>query len=154
MMTSIDSTMSKSDLNELVRSAWRDLGGVRFLPVEFAFGSISQFSIDPVQIRKVVTNLLLNARDSVGEKGRVQVETSMHASTQVELRVCDDGCGMDDHFVKTRLFRPFQSTKKKGLGIGLFHARLIVEAHRGEIEVESSPGKGSIFRVLLPLKNC
>jgi len=50
------------------------------------------------------------------------------------------------------LFRPFQTTKKKGIGIGMFHSKMIVEAHRGKIEVQSEPGKGSTFRVLLPLK--
>ena len=49
------------------------------------------------------------------------------------------------------LFRPFRSTKKKGMGIGLFHSKMIVEAHRGKIEVESEEGKGSTFRVVLPL---
>jgi signal transduction histidine kinase len=49
------------------------------------------------------------------------------------------------------LFRPFQTTKKKGLGIGLFHCKMIVEAHRGKIEVNSIVGKGTEFRVILPV---
>ncbi|MEO5801922.1 MAG: ATP-binding protein, partial [Verrucomicrobiota bacterium] len=48
------------------------------------------------------------------------------------------------------LFRPFQSTKKKGIGIGMFQCKMIVEAHRGRIEVQSELGQGTAFRVLLP----
>ena len=55
------------------------------------------------------------------------------------------------YFVRTKLFRPFQSTKRKGLGIGLFHSQMILKAHHGQIEVESQPGVGTVFRVVLPL---
>jgi hypothetical protein len=58
---------------------------------------------------------------------------------------------MSPGFVKTSLFRPFQSTKKKGLGIGMFQCKMIVEAHRGKIQVESEPGAGTTFRVMLPV---
>jgi hypothetical protein len=58
---------------------------------------------------------------------------------------------MSEAFMKHSLFHPFQTTKDHGLGIGLFHSRTIVEAHQGHIEVESQAGKGSTFRVSLPL---
>jgi signal transduction histidine kinase len=57
---------------------------------------------------------------------------------------------MSEEFIEKSLFRPFQTTKKKGLGIGLFHSKLIVEAHRGTLEVTSAVGAGAEFRVLLP----
>jgi signal transduction histidine kinase len=57
---------------------------------------------------------------------------------------------MSRDFVSRSLFKPFQSTKKQGLGIGLFHSKRIVEAHGGKIEVETEEGRGSTFRVLLP----
>jgi signal transduction histidine kinase len=58
---------------------------------------------------------------------------------------------MSEDFVERALFRPFQTTKKKGLGIGLFHSKLIVEAHRGSVEVNSKVGAGTEFRVILPI---
>ena len=66
----------------------------------------------------------------------------------------DNGCGMTPEFLRDSLFRPFQTTKKNGLGIGMFHSRMIVEAHRGRIEVESEPGRAplSIFLPLPDLK--
>ncbi len=59
---------------------------------------------------------------------------------------------MTAEFVAEKLFHPFQTTKPKGMGIGLFQSRMIVEAHSGRIEVESEVGVGSTFRVLLPVK--
>jgi signal transduction histidine kinase len=66
------------------------------------------------------------------------------------LSVADDGCGMSPAFLKESLFRPFQSTKTKGLGIGMFQSRMVVEAHGGSIQVESEPGKGTTVRVSFP----
>jgi signal transduction histidine kinase len=70
----------------------------------------------------------------------------------VLLAVSDTGCGMTPEFIRDRLFKPFQTTKKRGLGIGMFHSRAIVQAHQGRIEVESVEGQGTTFRVRLPIK--
>jgi hypothetical protein len=59
---------------------------------------------------------------------------------------------MSQDFIESSLFQPFKSTKKRGMGIGLFHSKMIVEAHHGRIDVESQPGKGSVFKVVLPVK--
>jgi len=140
------------DLNALVREALADLGGDRFLPVRCSLRDTPLLRLDRMQMKKVLTNLLLNARDAVGPDGSVEVSTGRRNSTQVELSVRDNGCGMSPEYVETRLFRPFSSTKKNGLGIGLFQARMILEAHHGDIEVESASGVGTVFRVLLPLE--
>ncbi len=103
----------------------------------------------------MVTNLLLNARDAVcgerAEGGRIEVRTD-HRGGRVVLSVADNGCGMSPEFLKDSLFRPFQTTKKKGLGIGMFQSRMVVEAHGGTIQVESEAGKGTTVRVSLPVK--
>jgi len=105
--------------------------------------------VDAGQIHKVLTNLVLNANEAVNGNGVIQV-TTVHEGNAVGFSVRDNGCGMSEEFIKKSLFKPFQTTKKKGLGIGLFHSRLIVEAHRGVLEVNSSVGAGTEFRVLLP----
>ena len=76
---------------------------------------------------------------------------TIHEGETVGFTVKDNGCGMSEEFIENSLFRPFQTTKKKGLGIGLFHCKLIVEAHRGKIEVNSAEGQGTEFRVILPV---
>jgi signal transduction histidine kinase len=58
---------------------------------------------------------------------------------------------MPEEFMQRSLFRPFQTTKKGGLGIGMFQSKMIVEAHNGRIAVASQPGKGTTFRVFLPV---
>ena len=106
--------------------------------------------MDAGQIHKVLTNLVLNANEAVNGNGMIQVFTVQEGNT-VGFAVRDNGCGMSEEFIATSLFKPFQTTKKKGLGIGLFHSRLIVEAHHGVLEVTSSEGAGTEFRVLLPV---
>jgi putative PEP-CTERM system histidine kinase len=104
--------------------------------------------VDRSEIGKVITNLVLNGIEASSGEGNVQIET---ASEGGPLLVCrDEGCGMSDEFIASSLFRPFETTKKKGMGIGLYQCRQIVEAHGGRIEVASTIGKGSEFRVYLP----
>ena len=102
-------------------------------------------------MHKVITNLVMNANEAVNGHGVIRVAT-VHEDDTVGFAVRDNGCGMSEEFIERSLFKPFQTTKKKGLGIGLFHTKLIVEAHRGKIEVNSQPGKGTEFRVVLPIR--
>jgi putative PEP-CTERM system histidine kinase len=138
------------DLNQLAAEVLKPLEQAAGVQLVKEFQPLPRVRLDPVQIEKVLTNLVLNARDAVGPGGRIRVETTRRDGWAV-LAVADDGCGMSPDFVKDRLFRPFQTTKKNGIGIGMFHCKLIVEAHRGRIEVESALGQGAAFRVLLPL---
>ncbi len=80
----------------------------------------------------------------------VYVSTAV-SGEHVVLEVRDQGCGMSREFMEERLFHPFQTTKKDGMGIGLFQTRMIVEQHGGRIEAESREGEGSTFRVYLPM---
>ena len=126
--------------------------GASRIEVQKELRALPKVRVDPIQIRNVITNLVLNAREAVGVGGQIRVETSQR-NGWVVLGVADNGCGMTPEFVQRSLFRPFQTTKKKGIGIGMFQCKMIVEAHRGRIEVESEPGRGTAFRVLLPLDN-
>jgi putative PEP-CTERM system histidine kinase len=110
---------------------------------------LPQIQMDSEQIQKVLTNLIINAKEAVNGKGVIEVAT-IHEENTVGFLVRDNGCGMSEDFIQKSLFRPFKTTKKKGLGIGLFHSKLIVEAHRGTFEVNSTVGAGTEFRVLLP----
>ena len=104
---------------------------------------------DAAEIEKVVHNLVLNACEAGSKMAAVTVEVGMKDTAFFE--VTDQGCGMSEHFIQNRLFKPFQSTKSHGFGIGLFQCRHIVEAHGGKIEVFSKEGEGTSFKVHLPI---
>lgn len=154
-----------TDLNALVGEAIDGLGALPGAEVTRDLQPLPEVQVDPGQLHSVLTNLLLNARDAVcGERagsqasrtieaagGRVHVRTERRGRC-AQISVIDNGCGMSPSFVRDSLFRPFQTTKKKGLGIGMFQARMIVEAHGGHIQVESEAGKGTTVQVSLPLE--
>ena len=141
----------QASLDQLVTDALKSLDGMFKVPVRCALGNVSDLCFDGEQMHKVVINLLLNAKEAIAGGGDICVTTS-HGGGWAECAVSDTGCGMSREFIETRLFKPFQTTKPKGMGIGLFHCKTIVEAHGGRIEVESEEGKGSTFRVFLPGK--
>ena len=140
------------DLNLVVTEALATLNGTLTTKLVTKFDEIPKILADREQLQSVFTNLLLNARDAVDTNGRITVETTRR-DEWVSLSVSDNGCGMTEQFIKNSLFRPFRSTKKKGLGIGMFQSKTIVEAHHGKIYVESELGVGTTFRVMLPLKS-
>ena len=104
--------------------------------------------VDRDEFRKVALNLMLNAIESTAGKQPVKVEVGKKETPF--FRVKDEGCGIPEDFLRNSLFTPFKSTKKKGLGIGLYQCKKIVEAHGGKIEVISELDKGSEFTVWLP----
>jgi len=104
--------------------------------------------VDQNEIQKVALNLMLNAAEASDGKSPVTVEVG--STDTVYFRVRDEGCGIPDEFLRRRMFAPFQTTKEKGLGIGLYQCKQIVEAHGGKIEVVSEVNKGSEFTVWLP----
>jgi putative PEP-CTERM system histidine kinase len=105
---------------------------------------------DRDRLASVMGHVIRNAQDATSEDGRVTVRLQKingHAVVEVE----DTGCGMDEAFIRARLFRPFQTTKgDSGMGIGVYEAREFVRSLGGDIQVESKPGKGTIFRIQLP----
>jgi len=142
---------TESDLAEVVSQAVADLDGLVPLKVVASTNALPKVVMDTEQIRKVLTNLLVNAIDAAGLDGQICVETGTRPGW-AWVSVADNGPGMSPEFVAGSLFRPFRTTKKKGIGIGMFLSKMIVEAHQGRIEVVSQPGRGAIFKVLLPLK--
>jgi PAS domain S-box-containing protein len=122
---------------------------------------------DPVQLEQVLMNLCINARDALGGRGRIRIgverpdagaavcascRATVRPSGCVALVVADDGPGIAPTVLE-RMFEPFFSTKEvgKGSGMGLATVHGIVHEHGGHILVDTAPGRGTIFRVLLPL---
>jgi signal transduction histidine kinase len=110
-------------------------------------------TVDAERIEKVVENLVLNAFEAMGaEAGVLTVEAGPVEGGKVFFSVRDTGPGMSEEFQRRQLFRPFATTKRKGVGLGLYTCREVVRAHGGEIQVESQKGVGTCFRVVLPSK--
>jgi len=147
-----DAMRVEADLNQLVTEALDKVNDLPNVELTKELHPLPPIVADREQIQSVVTNLVLNARDALGATGKIQVRTATQGK-RVLLSVIDNGCGMSPVFLKESLFRPFQSTKKKGIGIGLFQARAIVQAHGGGMQVESEVGKGTTFLVSLPAKD-
>ena len=101
------------------------------------------------RLERVVGNLVQNAIDATRERGEVRVRVAAEGRTAV-LEVIDSGCGMSEQFVRDQLFRPFQTTKGTGMGIGAYEAAQYAKDMAGRIEVESQPGAGTRMRLLLP----
>ena len=125
--------------------------------VEREFSPVPRITGNPGQLQQVLLNLLVNARQAMEGGGRLILRLSRPVNRPVvDLTVRDTGCGMPPEVMR-RMFEPRFSTKqgpdetgKGGSGLGLAACREIVEAHRGRIRVESSPGKGTAITIRLP----
>jgi signal transduction histidine kinase len=105
---------------------------------------------DPDRFAAVLDHVLRNAQEATPE-GSVSVHLGA-SQGEVMLVVRDTGAGMDPVFIRERLFRPFDSTKgSKGMGIGAYQAREYVQSLGGHVEVQSSPGEGTAFSIILPV---
>ena len=106
---------------------------------------------DPVRIEEVMENLVLNAIEAMTQKGgTLTIEAGTTATGAPTFAVSDTGPGMSRTFIDNRLFRPFSTTKKNGIGLGLYTCREVIRASGGSIEVQSVEGAGTTFRVVLP----
>jgi signal transduction histidine kinase len=110
---------------------------------------IPPFALDAELMERVFYNLLVNAAQATAPGGAVTVKTRA-ADGNAEISVIDRGVGIDPKLTST-IFNPFFTTKPEGVGLGLAICSKIVDQHGGKIAVESEPGKGSVFRVYLPI---
>jgi CheY-like chemotaxis protein len=120
---------------------------------------------DPIQLQQVIINLVVNARDAMPEGGELEITTSEHhidasgardlglelAGDYIEIAVRDGGVGMDES-IQARIFDPFFTTKDQGKGTGLGLAMIygIVREAGGVVNVQSEPGTGTTFRIVIP----
>jgi two-component system NtrC family sensor kinase len=136
---------------ELIQSRIKR-GGIT---VEEHFGELPLVPCSPAQINQVFLNLLVNATQAIESTrkaaGRITITTRV-ADENVAIEIADNGCGIPPD-VLPKIFDPFFTTKKigEGTGLGLSITHGIVKDHNGEIEIESTLGEGTCFRVLLPI---
>ena len=129
-------------------------------------GQQSWIEADPERLTMMVEHVIRNAQDATPESGAVTVEvaieggageggdpadTSTLAVPAAVLSVTDTGSGMTREFIQERLFKPFDTTKgSKGMGIGAYQVREVARELGGDVDVESSPGAGTTFTIVLP----
>jgi putative PEP-CTERM system histidine kinase len=102
------------------------------------------------RLERVIGHLIQNAIEATPKEGKVLVRLSRGDGTAI-VEVQDTGHGMSEEFIRERLFKPFDSTKAAGMGIGVFEIREYVSELEGQLEVASQPSSGTTFRVILPL---
>jgi len=132
------------------------------------YQKLPALAVDPHQIRKVIENLVINAIEAQPDGGSLKIATRFVSGNNgalpeqdhvdngeqfVEIEIEDTGVGMSDEFIQQHLFKPFQTTKRKGLGIGLYQCKEIILAHGGTIDVRSRKNQGTTFRIRLPADN-
>jgi putative PEP-CTERM system histidine kinase len=103
------------------------------------------------RFERVLGHLVQNAIDATEPSGEVRISVAAEGRNAV-IEVSDSGCGMSEAFVRERLFRPFQTTKGNGMGIGVFEVAQYTKDMGGRIEVDSRPGAGTRFKLMFPLK--
>jgi PAS domain S-box-containing protein len=151
-------TVDRVDLQQTIAGSLELIRGElarHHITVEQQAGGVLPVVCAPAQINQVVLNLLVNAMQAIESTGRgagrIAIETRSRGD-EVVLEVSDDGCGIPAAILP-RIFDPFFTTKPvgQGTGLGLAISHGIVADHGGRIEVESAPGRGSHFRVILPV---
>lgn len=140
-------------INEVVKLLHSDAVIKRVIVTLDLDSGLQPVNVDNVQLQQVMLNLLLNAFDASGDvsegRRRVRIRTRQMDSSTVQVEVSDHGTGISPENL-LKLFEPFRSSKREGLGLGLPICRSIVEAHKGKIWAQNNPEYGATFYFTLP----
>jgi len=140
----------RTDLVELVGRVLNEKIFPRTVEVSSAFQEEVLFvELDPMKIYRVLDNIIQNAIEAMPHRGQLRVKVSRDGESAV-VEVMDSGGGIEDEIVQN-LFRLFVTTKRSGTGLGLAFCKRAVEAHGGNISVETKVGEGTTFKIRLPL---
>ncbi len=137
-------------LNDLLRQAVTAKAGLKPAPTLEAGGAAISVLAHRSRLERVIGHLIQNAIEATGSQGRVAVNLVEEDNLAV-VTITDSGCGMSDQFIRDRLFKPFETTKAGGMGIGTYEAQQYLHELDGRIEVASRESHGSVFRVVLPV---
>lgn len=137
-------------LGAAVQDAIERCRGREPVPQAEGHAADAQVLIDRERLVQVLAHLIRNAQDACTAQGRVVVRVVPGADS-AQVVIADNGCGMDEDFIRNRLFRPFDTTKgSKGMGIGAYQARTFILESGGSLRVTSTPGQGTEFTISLP----
>lgn len=142
------------DVSEITRPRWKDRSEASSVHISLALQIRSKSSVmgDESELRDVLVNMVFNAIDAMPNGGQLTLAVE-DVNDSVVISVADTGTGMPPE-VRSRIFDPFFTTKgKTGLGLGLAVSYGIIRRHEGTVEVDSEVGRGSTFRIILPITN-
>ena len=105
---------------------------------------------DPEVLEKILENIIVNAIDAVGDAGKITITAGNNEGGAPFISVSDNGVGMLDEYIRDKLFKPFQTTKKKGTGLGLWQVKNMADQLGASIEVTRNPDRGVMFTITLP----
>jgi two-component system, NtrC family, sensor histidine kinase AtoS len=111
--------------------------------------SLPTVMAEPTGLEQVLINLVLNAREAGARQVRIETAPAPGRPGYLRVSVSDDGSGIEKDLV-AKLFQPFFTTKPKGTGLGLWLSQRIIQDHGGHVVVESIPGEGTTFAIILP----
>jgi signal transduction histidine kinase len=145
--------LERGALNAVIHDALRQLGAQfrhRKISVDVHLTeTLPPILVDHSRFKQVLLNVLVNASDAMPTGGLVTLSSRMAGSSELLVEICDDGIGMDAATL-ARVFDPFVSTKRDGVGLGLVNAKAVVEAHGGRISLASRTPKGTCASLWLP----
>jgi signal transduction histidine kinase len=143
-------------VNEFIESeveVLRDMLTRSKIELQLALNFNGSARIDEERMGRVIQNIIANAKDAMPEGGTLRIETGMETiddSPSLYVRIIDSGCGIPEE-LQQKIFEPFVTVgKEKGTGLGLSISKKILEEHGGKIVVQSSPGNGSTFTLIVP----
>ena len=139
------------ELGQLLERVLREKNHCRPTPHLTAPDQALWIIADKERLARVLGHLVQNAVEASDDDGAVQL-TLQAENASAAICVTDNGVGMDETFIREKLFRPFTTTKSGGMGIGVYECREYARELKGELRVTSTPGQGSTFKVLLPLR--
>ena len=140
------------NLSSCIVEAQRKCEGLQPVP-EFIEPDIDiEVHVDAERLTSILAHLIRNAQEATDKNARVELLLDVQRE-KAHITIRDEGCGMEEEFIRTRLFRPFDTTKgSQGMGIGAYQARAFVTTAGGMMSVESQPGSGTVVRIELPLE--
>jgi signal transduction histidine kinase len=151
--------LTRQSINNLLRETvefWAARANASGVEVELILGSdLPDVMVDPTYLKQALLNLLNNALEAIlskkdeDEPNQIILGSRVRGSS-IEILVIDSGPGIPEETAR-RIFDPYFSTKPTGSGLGLATARRIVEDHTGRLSVESTPGRGTSFKITLPI---
>ena len=141
------------DLREVIEEVIQHTSLTRPVPKALDLARDLVIRGDREQIKNVLQHLVQNAQEATPDEGSVEISLDREGGSAI-IRIRDTGIGMDQEFIRNRLFKPFDTTKgNAGMGIGAYESLAVIRNMGGDMEVISNPGVGTLFTLIIPLRN-